>query len=781
MSWWTLCWLSVLLLVSLGTAADVPFVFGDGTSGIAGYTSAHIEQASSSSPDLAGVPAVSSPSDNEVLAFPVTGGGNTSEGSAKEKVGDLLKAFDERTDTNNQYVLDEAALLAAKYPGDLTMDQICSIYTYLKNGDGAKKGWSYVRDRRGPDYYRYANESLKMGDRAGCSGVGDCDDFAILMSSLIESIGGTTRIILAHNNTTGGHAYAEVYLGNLNVQNNQVEGIANWLKQKFNTDKIYTHIDTETKDVWLNMDWGLDEKGIAHPGGPFFQGDKHIVLYIRDLYGKTVLKLPITEPKPIPPAQANQPPVIDSFVPDKPSPQYAGAIVTWTAAASDPENDPLVYKFFLKSPATGGQLAEKTGWITDNTWTWTTTAADAGQNQVEVWVRDNKHAGPDSKDDSSDASVTVTKPNEKPTISGLSPDKANAETGSTVTWTAAATDPENDPLVYKYFLKGPATGGQLAEKTGWISYNIWTWTTTPADVGQNQVEVWVRDGNHAGTEGFDANLVVTYELTQPAPKPEIKTAPVLPVQAPTNITPAENAIPAPAVVNKPPVVNSLTPDKTSPQYAGTVVAWTATASDPENDPLVYKFFLRGPTTRDLPAEKTGWISHNTWTWTTTSDDVGNNQVWVWVRDEIHDSPDGSDSNKAESFTIAIKQSAAPVNITRVTQDSTTISVNQPPVINSSVPDEPSPQSGGLPVRWTAAASDPDGDAILYRFWLKGPSTGNNWKVVQDWSNNNTWVWSTSPANAGNFTVYVYARDGKHAGPNGYDRALGTTFTVLQSN
>jgi S-layer protein (TIGR01567 family) len=298
-------WLCIVLLIGLGTAADVPFVFGEGSSGIAGYTSAQIEQASIASPDLAGVPGVSSPSENEVLAFPVTGGGgNTSQGSTKEMVGDLKKAFDERTDTNNQYVLDEAALLAAKYPGDLTMDQICSIYSYLKNGDEAKKGWSYVRDRRGPDYYRYANESLKMGDRAGCSGVGDCDDFAILMSSLIESIGGTTRIILAHNNTTGGHAYTEVYLGNLNVQNNQVEGIASWLKQKFNADKIYTHIDTNAKDVWLNLDWGLDEKGIAHPGGPFFQGDKHIVLYIRDLYGKTALKLP--EPPQEKPEQSSK-------------------------------------------------------------------------------------------------------------------------------------------------------------------------------------------------------------------------------------------------------------------------------------------------------------------------------------------------------------------------------------------------------------------------------------------------------------------------------------------
>jgi hypothetical protein len=139
---------------------------------------------------------------------------------------------------------------------------------------------------------RYANATLKAGDKANCVGGGDCDDFAILMSALVESVGGTTRIILARNNSTGGHAYTEVYLGQLNATGNQVEPIIDRLKGKFNTGKIYTHIDTDTKDVWLNLDWGPDEEGNTHPGGPFYQGDKHTVLCIRDKFVKTPLKLP---------------------------------------------------------------------------------------------------------------------------------------------------------------------------------------------------------------------------------------------------------------------------------------------------------------------------------------------------------------------------------------------------------------------------------------------------------------------------------------------------------
>jgi hypothetical protein len=301
----------VILLIGSGAAADVPFVFSEGSSGMAGYTSAQLEQASAISPDLAGVPMLSTPSDGDILEFPVTGGGNTPGGSEEKNVGDLKKVFNARVEPSNSWVHDEALMLVAKFSGDLTLGQICSIYDYLKNGESSIKGWSYARDPRGIDYFMYANESLSIGEKSNCVGVGDCDDFAILMSALVESIGGTTRIILASNNTTGGHAYTEVYLGQFGNQNSQVEDIISWLKGKFDTDKIYTHIDTDSKDVWLNLDWGPDETGNAHPGGPFYQGDKHIVLCIRDTFEKTPLKLPV---------KSNDPPKLISLTSDKTSP-----------------------------------------------------------------------------------------------------------------------------------------------------------------------------------------------------------------------------------------------------------------------------------------------------------------------------------------------------------------------------------------------------------------------------------------------------------------------------
>lgn len=224
--------------------------------------------------------------------------GHVSKGESKlVKIKDLKEMLNARIKPDNNLVHDEALLMVAKLSasGDSTIDQICSIYGYLKKGDGPIKGWVYVPDPRGLDYVNFANESIIIGDKSGSTGAGDCDDFAVLMASLVESIGGTTRIILAYNNSTGGHAYTEVYLGTLNSQDSQINDIINLLKKKYNTTEIFTYNDTPTGDVWLNLDWGLDKKGNAHPGGPFCLGDKKIVITVRDAFEKTPMMLPPSE------------------------------------------------------------------------------------------------------------------------------------------------------------------------------------------------------------------------------------------------------------------------------------------------------------------------------------------------------------------------------------------------------------------------------------------------------------------------------------------------------
>ena len=49
--------------------------------------------------------------------------------------------------------------------------------------------------------------------------------------------------------------------------------------------------------------------------------------------------------------------------------------------------------------------------------------------------------------------------------------------------------------------------------------------------------------------------------------------------------------------------------------------------------------------------------------------------------------------------------------------------------------------------------------------------------MQDWSTKNQWTWTSAPADAGSYSVYVYARDGMHAPATGYDSALGQSFAL----
>ena len=279
---WSIC---VIMLIGSGLATDIPYVFNENSSNVAGYTSEQLWITSSSSSDLLGVPNISVSSDNKVIEISETGKGDVRGPVSKTKwtVGELKRCFDARVEPTDPYVNHRAAMLAAKYPGERNIDQICSIYQYVKEGDASTKGWSYVSDPRGIDLYRYANDSLKIGEGVGFSGAGDCDDFAIVMSSLIESIGGTTRIILAFNNENKeGHAYAQVFLGK--DGGDQVEEIIKWLRLRYETDKIFAYIDAETKEVWLNLDWSSD-----HPGGPLDKADTCEKLTIREEINKNAL------------------------------------------------------------------------------------------------------------------------------------------------------------------------------------------------------------------------------------------------------------------------------------------------------------------------------------------------------------------------------------------------------------------------------------------------------------------------------------------------------------
>lgn len=180
----------------------------------------------------------------------------------------------------NEPVRDKGLDLVGNKSGAQRIDQICSIYDYMVGN------WTFVSDWKGLDEFQYSNYTLKKGSQAGSSGKGDCDDFSILLSALIESIGGTPRIVFAYS-PDGGHAYTEVYLGK--ESNRDVDRMLTWLRTTYNANNVYIHANPENGDVWLNMDWWKDPGGANHPGGPFYRAATQIPMYIKENEDKTPL------------------------------------------------------------------------------------------------------------------------------------------------------------------------------------------------------------------------------------------------------------------------------------------------------------------------------------------------------------------------------------------------------------------------------------------------------------------------------------------------------------
>jgi hypothetical protein len=131
----------------------------------------------------------------------------------------------------------------------------------------------------------------------------------------------------------------------------------------------------------------------------------------------------------------------------------------------------------------------------------------------------------------------------KATIQSLNPDKTSSQVpGATVVWKVEATSPNNEKILYNFLLNGPATGGKLLDETGWIADNSWTWNTTKADAGENQIVARVMRN---GASGFDAELTQSFIVSATAQDSEtaaVDTTPVAPAQDPVSAEDASNTV-----------------------------------------------------------------------------------------------------------------------------------------------------------------------------------------------------------------------------------------------
>ena len=208
---------------------------------------------------------------------------------------------------------------------------------------------------------------------------------------------------------------------------------------------------------------------------------------------------------------------------------------------------------------------------------------------------------------------------------------------------------------------------------------------------------------------------------------------------------------------------ALTPDKSEPQVAGTVINWTACACDPEVEgcKLCYRFWLEGPGTGGNKTIMRDWSTNNTWSLSTIKEDKGDSNIYV----------DAADCDHLNVFQTAVYR------------DYTITGTNYPPVCACLMPDKSEPQHYGVEITWNASAFDREGDPLEYRFLLSGPGTGHKFVVMQDWRTAHypdykdcpTWTWVPGFDDMGSNDIRVEIRDGMYVPSDDYCDVKATYY------
>ncbi|WP_407357040.1 transglutaminase family protein [Methanolobus sp. WCC5] len=173
----------------------------------------------------------------EVISIDVSGMESMQNPTYRYNPENIFIQMNSKIDPFDLELRKMAAESAKRYPGEYNIYQVCSLF------DDTKEKIQYISDPRGKDLWSPPGDTLAVG-------AGDCDDYAILLASLIESIGGTSRIYL-----TDTHAFAAVYIGN------NTEEIANAIGDYYGSVPIY--YTTDEYGCWLMM----DPTSSIYPGG----------------------------------------------------------------------------------------------------------------------------------------------------------------------------------------------------------------------------------------------------------------------------------------------------------------------------------------------------------------------------------------------------------------------------------------------------------------------------------------------------------------------------------
>ncbi len=138
--------------------------------------------------------------------------------------------------------------------------QICRQFSLIRY---IKENYKYVRDPNGADYFASPVESMELM-------AGDCDDYSILMASVLGSIGVKMRIVWAPN-----HVYPEMFCGDQALFDKYVSAIYTMFAERIGNKRINYRLD-KNGDYWLNLDY-TDQ----YPGSAYFSEEVLSIIYMK--------------------------------------------------------------------------------------------------------------------------------------------------------------------------------------------------------------------------------------------------------------------------------------------------------------------------------------------------------------------------------------------------------------------------------------------------------------------------------------------------------------------
>lgn len=158
---------------------------------------------------------------------------------------------------DNESIASEIYNITGKASGYNAKDA-CDVFDYVN------RLWVYRYDKNA-EFFFGASQTINEGYK------GDCDDYSIVVCTILKNMGFNTRIVTATQGDYG-HAYPELYIGS---DKETAYKVLNYVRERYPYAEEIWYSSREIKDgemqYWLNFDWS-GSNGYRHPGGAYFKG-----------------------------------------------------------------------------------------------------------------------------------------------------------------------------------------------------------------------------------------------------------------------------------------------------------------------------------------------------------------------------------------------------------------------------------------------------------------------------------------------------------------------------